>query len=61
MPNVKSIFFKMAVLQGGGQICPHVCVIQWNRVNNDSTVIGLIMIALSLNLLRCIRDSKFKC
>ena len=29
MPNFKSISFKMAVLQGGGQnLPPHVCVIQ---------------------------------
>ena len=30
MPNFKSISFKMAVLQGGGQndIPPHVCDIQ---------------------------------
>ena len=30
MPNFKSISFKMAVLQGGGQNLPppHVCVIQ---------------------------------
>ena len=29
MPDFKSISFKMAVLQGGGQnLPPHVCVIQ---------------------------------
>ena len=40
MPNFKSISFKMAVLQGGGQILPppHVCVIQKTPCG-----IGLIM------------------
>ena len=38
MPNLKSISFKMAVLQGGGQNLPSRCVCyprdpMWNRVN----------------------------
>ena len=37
MPNFKSISFKMAVLQGGGQNLPSPCVCypkdpMWNRV-----------------------------
>ena len=37
MPNFKSIPFKMAVLQGGGQNLPSACVCypkepMWNRV-----------------------------
>ena len=38
MPNFKSMSFKMAVLQGGGQNLPSPCVCypkdpMWNRVN----------------------------
>ena len=37
MPNFKSIFFKMAVLQGGGENLPSPCLCypkdpMWNRV-----------------------------
>ena len=41
MPNFKSITFKMAVLQGGGQNLPSPCVCypkdpMWNRVKTLS-------------------------
>ena len=43
MPNFKSISFKMAVLQGGGQNLPSPCVCypkdpMWNRVNHQVIV-----------------------
>ena len=44
MPNFKSISFKMAVLQGGGQNLPSPCVCHskdpmWNRVNKPLKMI----------------------
>ena len=38
MPNFKSISFKMAVLQGGGQnLLPPMCVIQKTRCGEGLT------------------------
>ena len=47
MPNFKSIFFKMAVLQGGEQNLPSPCVCypkdpMWNRVKGMEVVMATV-------------------
>ena len=45
MPNFKSISFKMAVLQGGGQNLPlHVCVIQKTPCGTGLNLITIFFI-----------------
>ena len=59
MPNFKSISFKMAVLQGGGQNLPSPCVRypkdpMWNRVKQNGNMVAGKVKALYIFQKRCV-------
>ena len=64
MPNFKSISFKMAVLQGGGQNLPSPCVCypkdpMWNSVNWNLMHAGCYLYFLIGNLIQNVYNGNF--